>query len=213
MRINTKKHLPRRTFLRGVGVSLALPLLDSMIPANTLLANTAANPQLRLGFCYMPHGAVMSNWTPVMDGAGYTLSRTLAPLKSVQDSVLVLTGLGAPERRIARTGRQRRRSWPRSVRVSQRLASEAHRRRRCSRRHDHRSDRRGEDRPGHSPAVARTGDRRYDRPDRRLRRGLQLHLHQYDFVEDADHAAADGDQSAQRVRPPVRRWRHGHRAR
>jgi Protein of unknown function (DUF1552) len=94
MRVNTKKHLPRRTFLRGVGVSLALPLLDSMIPANTLLAATAAKPQLRLGFCYMPHGAVMSNWTPVMDGAGYTLSRTLAPLKSVQDSVLVLTGLG-----------------------------------------------------------------------------------------------------------------------
>jgi hypothetical protein len=93
MRINTKKHLARRTFLHGVGVSLGLPLLDSMIPAHTLLAATAANPQLRLGFCYMPHGAVMSNWTPVMDGAGYSLSRTLAPLKSVQDSVLVLTGL------------------------------------------------------------------------------------------------------------------------
>src|SRR3984885_16193559 len=93
MRFNTKTHLPRRTILRGVGVSMALPLLDSMIPTHTLLASTAANPQLRLGFCYMPHGAVMSNWTPVMDGAGYTLSRTLAPLKSVQDSVLVLTGL------------------------------------------------------------------------------------------------------------------------
>jgi hypothetical protein len=93
MRINTKKHLARRTFLRGAGISLALPLLDSMVPSHTLLANTAANPTLRLGFCYMPHGAVMSNWTPVMDGAGYSLSRTLAPLKSVQDSVLVLTGL------------------------------------------------------------------------------------------------------------------------
>src|SRR6202163_2113215 len=93
MRINTKKHLSRRTILRGVGVSMGLPLVDSMIPAHTLLASTAANPQLRLGFCYMPHGAVMSNWTPVMDGSGYTLSRTLAPLKSVQDSVLVLTGL------------------------------------------------------------------------------------------------------------------------
>src|SRR6202167_77994 len=94
MRINTKKHLSRRTILRGAGISMALPLLDSMIPSHTLLANTAANPTLRLGFCYMPHGAVMSNWTPVMDGAGYELSRTLAPLKSVQDSVLVLTGLG-----------------------------------------------------------------------------------------------------------------------
>jgi hypothetical protein len=94
MRVNTKKHLARRTFLRGVGVSMGLPLLDSMIPSHTLLANTAANPTLRLGFLYMPHGAVMSNWTPVMDGAGYALSRTLQPLKSVQDSVLVLTGLG-----------------------------------------------------------------------------------------------------------------------
>src|SRR5580658_2675605 len=93
MRVNTRKYLQRRTFLRGIGVALGLPLLDSMIPANTLLADTAARPTLRLGFCYMPHGAVMSNWTPVMDGAAYSLSRTLAPLKSVQDSVLVLTGL------------------------------------------------------------------------------------------------------------------------
>src|SRR5665213_801020 len=93
MRVSTKKHLPRRAFLRGAGVTLALPLLDAMIPAHTLLAATAANPQLRLGFCYMPHGAVMSAWTPVEDGAGYTLPRTLAPLESVRDSVLVLTGL------------------------------------------------------------------------------------------------------------------------
>ncbi len=93
MRISTRKYIARRSFLRGAGVTLALPLLDSMIPAHTLLANTAANPQLRFGFCYMPHGAVMSAWTPVADGPGYTLSRTLAPLKPFQDSVLVLTGL------------------------------------------------------------------------------------------------------------------------
>ncbi|HTA45097.1 MAG TPA: DUF1552 domain-containing protein [Bryobacteraceae bacterium] len=93
MRINTRKHLPRRTFLQGVGVAVGLPLLDSMVPANTLWADTAAKPQLRYGFMYMPHGAVMSNWTPVADGADYTLSRTLEPLKNVKDSVLVLTGL------------------------------------------------------------------------------------------------------------------------
>ena len=46
----TKKHIPRRTFLRGVGATLALPLLDAMVPASTLLAQTAANPQRRLGF-------------------------------------------------------------------------------------------------------------------------------------------------------------------
>ena len=58
----TKKHLPRRTFLRGMGVSLALPLLDSMIPARTLLAQTAARPVTRLGFVYFPHGAIMRSW-------------------------------------------------------------------------------------------------------------------------------------------------------
>jgi hypothetical protein len=93
MRINTKKHLARRTFLRGAGVTLALPLLDAMIPANTALAATAANLRLRYGFLYMPHGAVMSAWTPVADGADYELPRTLMPLKNVKDSVLVLTGL------------------------------------------------------------------------------------------------------------------------
>ena len=60
----TKKHLPRRTFLRGVGVTLALPLLDAMIPARTLLAQTAAKPLPRLGFVYVPHGAIMDKWTP-----------------------------------------------------------------------------------------------------------------------------------------------------
>ena len=65
----TRKHLPRRTFLRGAGVTLALPLLESMVPALTALAQTAAAPRLRLGFAFMPHGAVMANWTPVAEGA------------------------------------------------------------------------------------------------------------------------------------------------
>src|ERR1043165_6166480 len=60
----TKKHLPRRTFLRGMGVTLALPLLDSMVPAQTLTRNTAAAPLPRLGFVYVPHGAIMAKWTP-----------------------------------------------------------------------------------------------------------------------------------------------------
>src|ERR1700680_5273848 len=91
--IITKKHLPRRTFVRGLGVTLALPLLDSMIPAQTPLAKTAAKPQIRLGFCYMPHGAILSNWTPAQEGAGFELSRILTPLKPVQDQVVVLSGL------------------------------------------------------------------------------------------------------------------------
>jgi hypothetical protein len=89
----TKKHLSRRAALRGLGVTLALPLLDSMVPAQTPLAKTAANPQIRLGFCYIPHGAVMTNWTPVKEGPQFKLSRTLQPLANVQDQVTVITNL------------------------------------------------------------------------------------------------------------------------
>ena len=60
MRFITKKHLSRRTFLRGMGVTMSLPLLESMVPAQTPLAKTAANPQIRLGLCFIPHGAVMA---------------------------------------------------------------------------------------------------------------------------------------------------------
>ena len=59
----TKKHLSRRTVLKGAGVALGLPLLDAMIPAATALANTAASPKLRAGFFYIPHGAIMSSFT------------------------------------------------------------------------------------------------------------------------------------------------------
>ena len=64
----TKKHLTRRTLLRGVGTALALPLLDAMIPANTALAQTAAKATPHLGFIYFPHGAVQNRWTPTGTG-------------------------------------------------------------------------------------------------------------------------------------------------
>jgi hypothetical protein len=90
----TKKHLPRRTFLRGMGVSLALPLLDSMIPASTLLAQTAARPSSRLGFVYVPHGAIMDKWTPATEGAGFELTPILKPLEPFRDQLNVVSGLG-----------------------------------------------------------------------------------------------------------------------
>jgi hypothetical protein len=90
----TKKHLPRRTFLKGVGVSMALPLLDSMIPARTLLAQTAARPIPRLGFVYIPHGAIMDKWTPATEGAGFELTPILKPLEPFRDRFNVVTGLG-----------------------------------------------------------------------------------------------------------------------
>jgi len=92
MRIITKKHLPRRTFLRGLGVTMSLPLLDSMIPAQTPLLKTAAKPQIRLGLCFIPHGAVMANWTPAEEGP-LKLSRTLKPLEAFRDQVVVVSNL------------------------------------------------------------------------------------------------------------------------
>ena len=90
----TKKHLPRRTFLRGMGVSLALPLLDSMIPASTLLAQTAARRSSRLGFVYVPHGAIMDKWTPATEGAGFEFTPILKPLEPFRDQLNVVSGLG-----------------------------------------------------------------------------------------------------------------------
>jgi hypothetical protein len=86
----TKKHLSRRTVLKGAGISLALPFLDAMIPAATALAQTAAAPKLKAGFFYIPHGAIMWNtshgkamdhWTPSGSGADFKLSPIMEPLE------------------------------------------------------------------------------------------------------------------------------------
>ena len=90
----TKKHLPRRTFLRGMGVTLALPLLDSMVPARTLFAQTAAKAAPRLGFVYIPHGAIMDKWTPAAEGAGFEFTPILKPLEPFRDRLNVISGLG-----------------------------------------------------------------------------------------------------------------------
>ena len=89
----SKKHLSRRTFLRGAGVTMALPFLESMVPARTALSQTVAFPRLRLGFLYCPHGAMMDSWTPKTEGAGFELSRSLMPLQSVKDRVVVVSNL------------------------------------------------------------------------------------------------------------------------
>jgi hypothetical protein len=88
----TKKHLPRRAFLRGVGATIALPLLDSMIPARTALAATAAAPALRAGFVYIPMGAQMPQWTPIGDKAGFRFNRIMQPLEPFRDRVTVVSG-------------------------------------------------------------------------------------------------------------------------
>jgi hypothetical protein len=92
--IVTKKALPRRTFLKGVGVSFALPLLDAMVPSLTALAATPANPQRlrRLGFVYMPMGCDVTRWTPPSNTLE-ELSPTLSPLAPVRQHVTVISNM------------------------------------------------------------------------------------------------------------------------
>lgn len=89
----TKKHISRRTVLKGAGVSIALPLLDAMIPAGTAFANTPAVVKPRLGFVYFPHGAVQKYWTPKGIGRDFEFSPILKPLEPLRDYVTVVTGL------------------------------------------------------------------------------------------------------------------------
>ena len=89
----TKKALPRRTVLRGLGTALALPLLDGMVPALTALGQTAARPKPRLGVVYVPHGAVMSNWTPAVEGTAFEFTPILQPVAAFRDYLSVLSGL------------------------------------------------------------------------------------------------------------------------
>jgi hypothetical protein len=89
----TKKHLSRRTVLKGVGVTIALPLLDAMIPAATALAQTAAAPKPRMGFIYFPHGAVMQNWSPAKAGTDYEITPILKPLEPFRDQLTIVSGL------------------------------------------------------------------------------------------------------------------------
>jgi hypothetical protein len=92
--IITKKSLPRRTFLRGMGATVALPLLDAMVPSMTALAKTPANPVRRLGFVYIPMGSDISRWTPPGEGGRLTqLSTSLEPLTPVKDQITVVSNL------------------------------------------------------------------------------------------------------------------------
>ncbi|MCC6366453.1 MAG: DUF1552 domain-containing protein [Bryobacterales bacterium] len=97
--IVTKKHLPRRTFLRGAGTALALPLLDAMVPALRAERLTDAAPVRRLGFIFYPLGVDEARWRPKGEGADYQLSEALAPLAPHRNKFLVISGLSSdPDR-------------------------------------------------------------------------------------------------------------------
>jgi hypothetical protein len=93
----TKLTLPRRTFLRGVGTALALPLLDAMVPALTPQAKTAAAPVTRMGFIYRPNGYIRQYWTPDTVGANFDLKRSLKPIEAFQDRTTIVSGLANRE--------------------------------------------------------------------------------------------------------------------
>src|SRR5262245_23635719 len=102
----TKKCMPRRTALRGLGVSLALPLLDAMVPTFTALAKTAAAPVRRLGVFYVPNGMSMSYWYPktLKEGSIAELPPILHSLSDIKDKVLMVGGLASEAARLVHGG-------------------------------------------------------------------------------------------------------------
>ena len=89
----SRKAIPRRTVLRSMGAMLALPLLDSMVPALSALAKTAAKPVNRFGVMYVPNGMIMKNYLPLVEGTGFELTPTLSALAPYRNDILVLSGL------------------------------------------------------------------------------------------------------------------------
>lgn len=88
-----QKALPRRTFIRGLGTTLALPLLDAMVPAYAAVRTTAAAARLRVGYVYLPIGRIMDKWTPAEVGEHFTFSQTLKPLEAFRSQLNVISGL------------------------------------------------------------------------------------------------------------------------
>jgi uncharacterized protein DUF1552 len=93
----TKRAISRRHILKGIGATLSLPLLDAMVPALTAAAQTAARPQLRAGFVYIPHGVIMKEWTPAAVGSGFEFTPILKPLEPFRHSLVVVSNLTRAE--------------------------------------------------------------------------------------------------------------------
>ena len=221
----TKKALPRRTFLRGMGATLALPLLDAMVPALTALAQTAANPVRRLGFVYMPNGVSrnfsgINYWKPKGEGTNFELSPILSRWRRSRSDGRRQRADAAPGRRVRR--RRQRRSHARHEHVADRRASEAHRGRRRAQRDLGRSDR-GAASSARTRRCRRSSWPRSQLPGRQLRERLQLRLHEHAGVAVADTTAlptennprvvferlfGDGGPAAQRLAQAQREPQH-----
>ena len=95
----TKTHLPRRAILRGLGASIALPLLDAMVPALASAKQTASSRITRLSFLTVPNGIIMDQWTPAAVGPRFPLTPVLEPLRDFKDRMIVVSGLANNEAR------------------------------------------------------------------------------------------------------------------
>ena len=89
----TGKHFSRRSLLRGLGTAMALPLLDSMVPALKAAKSTVAAPAMRLGFVYVPNGIIPGAWTPAVEGASFEFTRTMKPLEPFREHLVAMSGL------------------------------------------------------------------------------------------------------------------------
>src|SRR5665213_4169761 len=89
----TRKHIPRRTFLHGAGVALALPFLESMVPAQTMLRKTAANPTTRFTGIFVPHGGAPGYWVPKSTDPGFEYPMIFKPLEPFRDQTVILSGM------------------------------------------------------------------------------------------------------------------------
>jgi hypothetical protein len=90
-----KKHIPRRTFLYGTGVTLALPLLEAMLPAQTPLRSAGANPKMRFAGIFFPHGMAPGHWVPRQEGSDFEFPFIMEPLQPFRENVVILSGLHA----------------------------------------------------------------------------------------------------------------------
>src|SRR5213593_4059417 len=89
----TKKHIPRRTVLKGAGAALALPLLEAMVPAATAMAQTAAKPKPRFVACFVPHGMAPGYWVPEKEGTDFDFKFCFRPLEPFREYVTLTSGL------------------------------------------------------------------------------------------------------------------------
>ena len=195
--LTKETYLSTRGFA-GYGRGCRPAFLEAMVPALTPIAQTAANPLKRFGVVFVPLGERPGFWTPTKAGADFeftTILNSLEPLPELDHYCF----------RVVQSARRTRRQ---RGGMAQRIGSlPNHRRKRQGGRHGG-SGHCQQNRSGHALPFARIGDRGFHRMDRRLRHGLQLCLHEYDFLEKRHHAASHGNQSPRGLRTHVRTTRH-----